>query len=155
MATRWSAVLLIDEADIFLAKRTAEHLERNSITSIFLRELEYYRGILLLTTNRIDAIDSAFQSRIHLTLEYPDLDGAARKAIWRTFTSSLEEGSEVSEEQLGELAGVKTNGREIKNVVKMAHLLAKRNEAPLGIEHVRTVLRVVEKNSRALPPEEV
>lgn len=43
MATTWKAVLLIDEADVFLEKRSLHDLQRNSLVSIFLRLLEYYR----------------------------------------------------------------------------------------------------------------
>lgn len=50
----WGAVLLLDEADVFMAKRDDMSLTRNAITSIFLRQLEYYQGIMLLTTNRLD-----------------------------------------------------------------------------------------------------
>ncbi|RYO92546.1 hypothetical protein DL766_002373 [Monosporascus sp. MC13-8B] len=35
--------------------------------------LEYYSGILFLTTNRVGALDEAFQSRVHLSLCYPHL----------------------------------------------------------------------------------
>jgi SpoVK/Ycf46/Vps4 family AAA+-type ATPase len=66
LATRWKAVLLLDEADVFLSKRSTGDLERNSIVSVFLRELEYYTGILILTTNRAHTIDEAFQSKLHL-----------------------------------------------------------------------------------------
>ena len=38
-------------------------LERNAVVSIFLRQLEYYQGILILTTNRVDSFDPAFQSK--------------------------------------------------------------------------------------------
>lgn len=41
---------------------------------VFLRILEYYRGILFLTTNRVGTIDEAFKSRIHMSLYYPPLD---------------------------------------------------------------------------------
>ena len=41
--------------------------------SVFLRILEYYSGILFLTTNRVGSIDDAFRSRLHLTLYYPNL----------------------------------------------------------------------------------
>lgn len=41
--------------------------------SVFLRILEYYSGILFLTTNRVGSIDDAFRSRLHLTLYYPKL----------------------------------------------------------------------------------
>lgn len=40
---------------------------------MFLRVLEYYSGILFITTNRVGAIDEAFQSRVHLSLYYPHL----------------------------------------------------------------------------------
>lgn len=69
LASHWKAVLLLDEADVFLAERTLTNLERNAIVSIFLRELEYYQGILLLTTNQAEVIDEAFQSQsspVHL-----------------------------------------------------------------------------------------
>lgn len=62
LSTRWKAVLLLDEADVFLARRDKSDLERNAIVSIFLRELEYYPGILLLTTNQAHIIDPAFKS---------------------------------------------------------------------------------------------
>lgn len=63
LATTWHTVLLIDEADVFLAQRSSIHVERNAITSTFLRQLEYYPGILILTTNRASSIDSAFESK--------------------------------------------------------------------------------------------
>jgi SpoVK/Ycf46/Vps4 family AAA+-type ATPase len=64
LAGHWKAVLLLDEADVFLAQRTITDIERNAIVSIFLRELEYYQGILLLTTNQVEVIDEAFQSML-------------------------------------------------------------------------------------------
>ncbi|TDZ74844.1 hypothetical protein CTRI78_v000413 [Colletotrichum trifolii] len=54
LASHWKAVLLLDEADVFLAQRTITDIERNAIVSIFLRELEYYQGILPLTTNQAE-----------------------------------------------------------------------------------------------------
>lgn len=41
--------------------------------AVFLRVLEYYAGILFLTTNRIGGFDEAFASRIHMSLHYPQL----------------------------------------------------------------------------------
>lgn len=63
LCAHWQAVLLLDEADVFLAKRNIYDLERNAIVSVFLRELEYYPGIMILTTNQPEIIDAAFQSR--------------------------------------------------------------------------------------------
>lgn len=66
MAHRWGCVLLLDEADVFLAKRGKADLKRNALVSVFLRVLEYYAGILFLTTNRVGTFDEAFKSRIHM-----------------------------------------------------------------------------------------
>ncbi|KAF5717842.1 AAA family ATPase [Fusarium globosum] len=73
LAHKWGCVLLLDEADIFLAKRTRSDLRHNAVTSVFLRSLEYYAGILFLTTNRVGVIDPAFRSRIQMSLFYPQL----------------------------------------------------------------------------------
>ncbi|KAI8222908.1 ATP-dependent zinc metalloprotease FtsH [Colletotrichum sp. SAR 10_96] len=151
MCTKWQAVLLLDECDIFLEKRRASDLQRNQIVSVFLRLLEYYKGVMLLTTNRVEAFDPAFESRIHLTINYPALDFDSRLHVWKVFinrrkvdeSGALEpRQSRLEDEDFKALAKLELNGREIKNVVKTASLLAVRNGAPLGIEHVRAVLRV-------------
>ncbi|CAG8981389.1 hypothetical protein HYALB_00009601 [Hymenoscyphus albidus] len=81
LAHKWQAVMLLDEADVFLQVRDTIDLERNALVSIFLRQLEYYQGILILTTNRIGDCDPSFESRIHISLNYPDLGVGAREAI--------------------------------------------------------------------------
>lgn len=50
---------------------------------MFLRVLEYYNGLLFLTTNRPGALDEAFKSRIHLKLYYPPLDFEQTRDIWQ------------------------------------------------------------------------
>ncbi|KAF4875456.1 putative cell division cycle ATPase [Colletotrichum siamense] len=71
----WTCILLFDEADVFLTQRdrSGGNLERNALVGVFLRVLEYYSGILFMTTNRVGALDEAFQSRVHLSLSYPNL----------------------------------------------------------------------------------
>ncbi|SMQ44928.1 unnamed protein product [Zymoseptoria tritici ST99CH_3D7] len=88
MCTRWNAILLLDEADVFLEKRSLHELERNKLVTIFLRVMEYYEGIMFLTTNRVETFDQAFQSRIHIQLEYKDLDAASRLSVWNNFLTS-------------------------------------------------------------------
>ncbi|KAF8849600.1 P-loop containing nucleoside triphosphate hydrolase protein [Acephala macrosclerotiorum] len=83
MAHRWGCVLLLDEADVFLAQRDKTDLRRNAIVSVFLRVLEYYAGILFLTTNRVGSFDQAFKSRIHMSLLYPILDQKSTRKIWQ------------------------------------------------------------------------
>ncbi|PSR97134.1 hypothetical protein BD289DRAFT_480304 [Coniella lustricola] len=83
LAHLWDCVLLLDEADVFLARRDIASLQRNALVSVFLRVLEYYTGILFLTTNRVGLIDEAFKSRIHLSLLYPKLNRLRTLEIFR------------------------------------------------------------------------
>ncbi|KAM7204873.1 hypothetical protein V8F33_001462 [Rhypophila sp. PSN 637] len=82
LAHKWGCVLLLDEADVFLAKRDQRDVVRNGLVSVFLRILEYYSGILFLTTNRVGAIDDAFRSRLHLQLYYPKLTKSQTNKIF-------------------------------------------------------------------------
>ncbi|KAL4971740.1 hypothetical protein BDW66DRAFT_155364 [Aspergillus desertorum] len=91
LAQKWGCILLMDEADVFLSERTPTSLERNALVSIFLRELEYYDGILFLTTNLPGGIDEAFKSRIHISLYYPYLNEETTLAIWRGNLQRLKE----------------------------------------------------------------
>lgn len=50
--------------------------------------LEYYEGILFLTTNRLGYIDAAFQSRIHVSMRYDEPGQDARKSIAKNFLKS-------------------------------------------------------------------
>ncbi|KAK8052294.1 ATPase family AAA domain-containing protein 3A-like [Apiospora rasikravindrae] len=81
----WGAILLLDEADVFLEKRNMADIHRNALVSIFLRQLEYFQGILFLTTNRVESFDEAFLSRMHIPLRYDELDNKARKAVFKMF----------------------------------------------------------------------
>lgn len=143
LSAKWGAVLLIDECDVFLERRSLRDLHRNKIVSVFLRLLEYYQGVMFLTTNRVEDFDPAFESRIHLTINYPKLDPDSRLHIWRTFVNrGAGDRSSIAEEGLIELAKADLNGRQIKNVVRTARLLALRDSGPLTLKHVETVLRV-------------
>ncbi|KAH8699358.1 P-loop containing nucleoside triphosphate hydrolase protein [Phaeosphaeriaceae sp. PMI808] len=124
LVARWNAILLLDECDVFLEARSTHDLERNKIVATFFRTLEYCEGILFMATNRVDNIDTAFQSRIHVSMVYPEL----------TCTSHL------FRKYLDELASVELNGRQIKNILKVANLLACRKKMALNKEIVETVL---------------
>ncbi|KAF5022484.1 hypothetical protein F66182_5456 [Fusarium sp. NRRL 66182] len=93
MATEWNAIILLDEADVFMAERNPNDIHRNELVSIFLRELEYYRGIMFLTTNLYRTIDTAFRSRVSLHLFFGILNREARETIWRKFLGRLPEHS--------------------------------------------------------------
>ncbi|MCJ1393254.1 hypothetical protein MMC18_006126 [Xylographa bjoerkii] len=141
--TMWKAVLLIDEADVFLETRSSYDLHRNAMVSIFLRLLEYYQGIMFLTTNRVEAIDPAFESRIDVAFSYEELAVASRRQIWYNFIMRLpEEEREIDGNDFDTLANIPLNGRQIKSAVKTAQMLAARKREPLSVDHATSVLQL-------------
>ena len=140
MCTKWNAILLLDEADVFLEQRSLHELERNKLVSIFLRVVEYFKGIMFLTTNRVETFDPAFQSRIHISLDYPSLSIDSRRMIWKNFLSASQQPNSINDRQLDQLSYMDMNGRQIKNVLKTAQLLARRKSRVLEHEHILTVL---------------
>ncbi|MGO1885053.1 MAG: AAA family ATPase [Citricoccus sp.] len=85
-AKRWDAVLLLDEADVFVLERGFE-LHQNAIVAEFLRTLEYYDGLLFLTTNRIDEVDGAILARCAAVIDYRPPEPAAARQIWQSFAN--------------------------------------------------------------------
>lgn len=133
-------MLLLDEADVFLAKRNKDDVKRNGLVSVFLRILEYYSGILFLTTNRVGAIDDAFRSRLHLTLYYPKLDAEKSLKIWKMNIKRVQDLSherseqgraaiDIDQKRLVKFAAdnfnlLQWNGRQIRNAFQTALALA-------------------------------
>ncbi|KAF2416992.1 ATPase [Tothia fuscella] len=142
LVSRWNAVLLVDECDVFLEARANHDIERNRLVSIFLRTLEYFEGILFMTTNRMNNIDPAFHSRIHISLNYPELAPSSRRQIWDNFLNGSQFPHTLSEQNIDGLSIVELNGRQIKNVLKTSQLLALRNGENLSKAFVETVLSI-------------
>ncbi|KPM39105.1 hypothetical protein AK830_g7464 [Neonectria ditissima] len=147
---RWNAVLLIDEADVFLEARSTDSLVRNQMVSVFLRHLEYYSGVMILTTNRSLSIDPAFESRVDITLGFSELDEAARAQIWRNFLEKDEGNESLGDDAVAILATMILNGRQIKSAVKTARVLAASEKVPLSVDHIRVVVDLRNKASRLL-----
>ncbi|KAM0425124.1 hypothetical protein ACHAPT_009684 [Fusarium lateritium] len=143
----WGAILLLDEADVFLEKRNMHDIQRNALVSIFLRQLEYFQGILFLTTNRVETFDEAFQSRIHIALRYDALDAKAKRTIFQMFLDRVRTLGKLEVEPLKEddwtyLSKQELNGREIKNVISSAQDLAVNKGEALSMRHIKQVLNV-------------
>lgn len=122
IASTWNAVLLLDECDIFMEARTDSNIQRNAMVGVFLRLLEYYQGVLFLTSNRAKNIDKAFYSRISMALNFPGLEAEDRYKIWENNLAL--NGSNLTEYQIEMLSEYEVNGRQIKNVCRNAHALA-------------------------------
>lgn len=117
----WNAVILLDEADIFLEKRSSGDILRNGMISIFLKTLEYHQGVMFLTTNRVNDFDPAFFSRISVALRYHALDVPARTQVWRNLLTA----AGISNVDAAALGNYDLNGRQIKNIIRLSMSLSK------------------------------
>lgn len=135
---------------------------------VFLRALEYYSGILFLTTNRVGTIDEAFRSRIHMSLFYPTLNEQQTIQIWKgQLKRALERDPNLIVDQSAILnyarqlhlvqvrrTKVGWNGRQIRNAMKTAISLAEydcftRSEAAQTRMQVMLEVRWVDVVARA------
>lgn len=114
---------------------------------VFLRVLEYYEGILFLTTNRLESFDRAFKSRVHLPIHYPALEADSRRRIWEAFLSKVSETACRELDAGGALdrfSAVNLNGRQIKNVVRIAHARAVSEGKDITSEYIEEALEAME-----------
>lgn len=132
--------------------------------------INYYEGIMVLTSNRVGTFDEAFKSRIQLSLHYENLTEGQRKKIWKNFlnrlkgldadllASSSETGPEGGgrtklldptgidfddvECYLDDLAKYELNGRQIRNAITTARQLAKFKNEKMSFHHLVHVITV-------------
>lgn len=132
-AARWRAVLLIDEADVYIHDRGTD-VQQNAIVGVFLRMLEYYSGVLFLTTNRETVVDDAVSSRCiaHIHYDVPE-DHEARVAIWGIL--SLQYKVALSGPMVNALAKEYPNisGRTIKQLCRLAAAMSKTRKVDLDL----------------------
>lgn len=117
-AQRWGAVMLIDEADVYIRQRS-DDIAANAVVGVFLRVLEYFDGLLFLTTNRIDDIDEAIVSRCIALIRYHAPDDAARARLWRVMAAQFD--LALDDALVGRLARryPQASGRDIKGLAKL------------------------------------
>lgn len=173
LGERFGALVLLDEADVYLERRRTRDLKRNGLVSVFLRALEYFRGVLFLTTNRVGAFDDAFTSRIHVALYYPELGEEGRRRIWGYQFERLEretssaagvaDGTERKRYYVPqstkeyafhhpEVLALEWNGREIRNALQTAVALAETEAAeshPGGVGPATTIA-LMDKHLKAV-----
>lgn len=98
---------------------------------MFLRVLEYYQGIMFLTTNQIAEFDVAIPSRIHVAIRYETLKEKQMEAIFTGFLDELDDKGLVDQydeikdwlEEVVYKEGF--DGRQIRNIVTTALGLAR------------------------------
>jgi hypothetical protein len=132
-AQRWGAVMLIDEADVYI-KRRDDDMTMNAVVGVFLRVLEYFNGLLFLTTNRVDDIDEAIVSRCIAMIKFYPPDAAARAKIWRVMTEQFH--LQIDDALLAELAEIfpQATGRDIKGLAKLCAKFCSHKSVPPTLE---------------------
>ncbi len=135
-AARWDAILLLDEADVYIRCRDND-LQHNAIVAEFLRTLEYFNGLLFMTTNRIQDVDDAILSRCIATIQYetPSKEDAMR--LWRSLATQFN--IELSDELIDVLSNTysKSSGRDIKELLKLTSKFCKSKKIPFSEETFR------------------
>ncbi|KAJ5438125.1 uncharacterized protein N7458_009123 [Penicillium daleae] len=129
IAKHFNTVLLLDEADAFIEQRTSYYDNHNRLVTIFLRKLEYYQGILFLTSNRGIQFDDAILSRIYLVIRYKNLTREFRRDLWSIFLSkayTIKGPAVVEEHELRRLESFTLNRREVN--YKYLELAAESNK---------------------------
>ncbi|MEY4951590.1 MAG: hypothetical protein RL299_14 [Pseudomonadota bacterium] len=125
-AEELDVVLLLDEGDALMAKRTdvtsSNDRYANLETNFLLQRIENFRGIILVTSNDADRIDRAFARRMDAVIGFAQPDELRRLEILQR---QLGEGHSASPALLDEIAcRCMLTGGQLRNVVQHARLLA-------------------------------
>ena len=124
-ANRTSAVLVLDEADSLVYKRTTDNDRQhyNSHVNVMLTEIEKFNGILIMTTNFADNLDPALERRIDIKIEFHRPEAEERVRIWMELVPArMPLADDIDFERLG--TDYELSGGEIHNVIKNAARLA-------------------------------
>jgi len=133
-------VLLFDEADALMGKRTADVKSANDRyanieTNYILQRLEQFHGVAILTSNLESSIDPALSRRLSFELRFPFPDEEQRAEIWRRMLPV--ELPIVGEIDFARLATrFELAGGHIRNIVLRAAYLAASDGTGLGMEHL-------------------
>lgn len=139
-AERWDCVLMIDEANAYVHARGTD-IEQNAIVGVFLRRLEYFKGILFLTTNQTNDeggfdIDDAILSRSAAVIRMGLPTGDLAKRVWEVQAKLFS--VELSPQLIDQLVSTYSiSGRSIRNLLKLSVRWARNLNEPLSFEHFK------------------
>jgi hypothetical protein len=137
-----AAILLFDEADALFGKRSEVKDSHDRYANIevgyLLQRMEAYRGLAILTTNRKEALDTAFLRRIRFVVEFPFPESAQRMEIWRRVfpRATPTEGLRIDR-----LARLGAAGGNIYNIAMGAAFLAADAGEPVRMSHLLSAAR--------------
>lgn len=148
-AARWNAVLLLDEADVYIRKRMKD-VHQNAIVGVFLRVLEYYKGVMFMTTNLADDIDDAIESRFTARIEFMQHTPEELTRIWEILSKQLS--VPVSPQDIAKMVEEYPHiaGRSVRSVLKLCGMLSayKKVEVNYGVLKHAAKFAIMEKSQR-------
>ncbi|HEX6096509.1 MAG TPA: ATP-binding protein [Thermoanaerobaculia bacterium] len=153
-AEELDVVLLIDEGDALLTNRTAVSSSNdryaNLETNFLLQRIESFEGILIVTTNAANRIDSAFQRRMDVVVDFRMPDLHERWTIWQLHLPAVHG---VAYDWLQDVAvRCELSGGQIRNAVLHASQLALDEARPIATADVaRAVEREYRKSGAVCP----
>lgn len=126
-AALWNALLIIDECDVFVHER-GDDLIQNAVVGVFLRVLEYFQGVLFLTTNRETLVDDAIMSRCTACIKYDYPDAGEQFRIWQILSTGA--GIPIKDDTIHEIVEKypRLAGRDVKNLLKLGDLVRRRRK---------------------------
>jgi hypothetical protein len=127
-ASRWKAILLIDEADVYVHERGTD-IQQNAIVGVFLRVLEHYRGVLFLTSNRATVIDDAIMSRATAWIRYELPTPHELGKIWKVLSAQYDMKLDASLIDALVAKFPHISGRNVKNLIKLARMLLRAKQS--------------------------
>lgn len=130
-AQRWGVVTLIDEADVYIRQR-GDDIDHNAVVASFLRTLEYFSGLLFMTTNRVADVDDAILSRCIAHIKYSAPNDSDRRRLWEVLGEQFQ--ATLTSELITVLCEKynKVGGRDIKELLKLAQKFAKGKNLPMS-----------------------
>ena len=153
-AEELDVVLLMDEGDALLTNRTSVFSSNdryaNLETNFLLQRIESFEGILLITTNAGGRIDSAFQRRMDVIVDFRPPEPQERWLIWQIH---LPPGHQVDAHWVEEASmRCALSGGQIRNAVLHASLLALSSGGILKTAHAEEAVQREYRKSGAVCP---
>jgi len=142
-ASRWKAILLIDEADVYVHTRGSD-LQQNAIVGVFLRVLEHYRGILFLTSNRDTVIDDAIMSRATAWLRYKMPTPRQLLTLWNVLSTQYKVPMSQATIDVLTKKFPTVSGRNVKNMLKLATMLLRQKGRQPNVDLFAFVARFLD-----------
>jgi energy-coupling factor transporter ATP-binding protein EcfA2 len=135
-------VLLADEGDGLMTRRTdvsnSNDRYANLETNYLLQRLEAYEGIIIITTNAAQRIDSAFLRRLDVIVEFTRPEWEERLALWRVHLPANHAIDQAVLRQAAERAVL--TGGQIRNATLYMAMLALEDQSLINEAHLQAAL---------------